>query len=98
MQLDKNQIRHLKSIAHSRKPIVMIGQKGLSESVIKEAKIALNHHELVKIKVNVGDRDLRDTTVNKLCEETGATCIQQIGNIAILFLRNTKQAVIVFPK
>ena len=98
MQLDKNQIRHLKSLAHTRKPIVMIGQKGLSENVIKETHIALNHHELVKIKVSVGDRDLRDATVTKLCEETGAICIQQIGNIAVLFLRNAKQPVIVFPK
>ncbi len=98
MQPDKNQIRHLKSIAHSRKPIVMIGQKGLSENVIKEAKIALNHHELVKIKISVGDKKLRDKVVKKLCEETGAICIQQIGHIAVLFLRNTEQAVIEFPK
>ncbi|MCB1757156.1 MAG: ribosome assembly RNA-binding protein YhbY [Gammaproteobacteria bacterium] len=98
MQLDKNKIRHLKVLAHSRKPVVMVGQKGLTENVIKEASIALDHHELIKIKVSVGDREQRKSIIASLCQQTGSDCIQQIGNIAVLFLRNQKNPVIVFPE
>lgn len=98
MPLSKPQIRHLKTIAHARKPIVMIGQKGVTENVIKELNIALRTHELVKVKVSVGDRQLRDDNVKQLCESSGAECIQQIGNIAVLFLRNGKKPVIIFPE
>jgi RNA-binding protein len=97
MQLDKNQIKHLKSIAHSRKPIVMIGQKGLTDNIIKEAVIALQHHELVKIKISMADREAREEAIEAICTKTGASCIQKIGHIAVFFLRNTKQPVIVFP-
>lgn len=98
MLLDKDKIRHLKSLAHQRKPIVLIGQKGLTENVLKELEIALNHHELVKVKVSVGDRDERNTIIDTLTEQTGAQCIQRIGNIAVLFLRNTKKPVILFQE
>ncbi len=98
MHLDKKKIRYLKALAHKRKPIVSIGQKGLSDNVIKETIIALNHHELVKVKVSVDDRDIRSTTVTALCIETGAQCIQQTGSKALLFLRNTKKPVILFPE
>lgn len=97
MELNKNQLKHLKSIAHARKPIIMIGQKGLSENVLKELKNALRHHELVKVKLSLGDRDLRKAAIISLCEDTGATCIQQIGNIAVLFQRNVKDPVVIFP-
>ncbi len=97
MQLDKNQTRHLKALAHKRKPIVTVGQKGLSENLIKETKIALAHHELVKMKISANNRELRDQIIIELCEETGAKCIQQIGGKAVLFLRNTKKPIIVFP-
>jgi len=97
MQLEKSQIRHLKTLAHARKPIVMVGQRGLTENVIQELENALKRHELVKVKVNVGDRDLRDASIKRLCEDTGAIAIQRIGNIAVLFRRNQRQPVIVFP-
>ncbi|MDO6460807.1 ribosome assembly RNA-binding protein YhbY [Granulosicoccaceae sp. 1_MG-2023] len=96
MLLDKDKIRHLKSLAHQRKPVVLIGQKGLTENVLNEVKLALDHHELIKIKVNVGDRDDRNDIIDSLTADTGATCIQRIGNIAVLFLRNEKKPVIVF--
>lgn len=97
MQLEKHHIRHLKTIAHSRKPIVMVGQRGLSDNIRKELDIALEKHELVKIKVSVGDRDARDEAIDTLCRNSGATMVQKIGNIAVLFLRNQKKPIIVFP-
>lgn len=98
MLLDKDKIRHLKSLAHQRKPIVLIGQKGLTENVMNEIELALAHHELVKVKVNVGDRDARNEIIDTVTEQSGAECIQRIGNIAVLFLRNEKKPVILFQE
>ncbi len=97
MQLDKSQIRHLKSLAHKRKPIVTVGHKGLSDNIIKESKIALSHHELVKMKISAKNRVLRDRIITELCEKTGAQCIQRIGGKAVFFLRNSKKTIVVFP-
>ena len=50
MNLNKKQIQHLKGLAHSLKPVVMLGANGLTEAVVAEIDYALNHHELIKIK------------------------------------------------
>ena len=59
MPLSKNQIKFLRSLCHDLKPVVMLGQKGLTNEVLHELDIALNHHELVKIKLSVDDREER---------------------------------------
>ncbi|WP_019626323.1 ribosome assembly RNA-binding protein YhbY [Thioalkalivibrio sp. ALJT] len=88
MNLTDVQRRHLRSLAHPRKPIVTIGRNGLTDAVLAELEKALDHHELVKIKVNIGDRDARNETVETLCARTGAERVQRIGYIATLFRRN----------
>lgn len=88
VNLTDAQRRHLRSLAHPRKPIVTIGRNGLTDAVVKELEQALAHHELVKIKVNIGDREVRNGTVEDLCERTGAALVQRIGYVATLFRRN----------
>ncbi|WP_018951293.1 ribosome assembly RNA-binding protein YhbY [Thioalkalivibrio sp. AKL12] len=88
MNLTDAQRRHLRSLAHPRKPIVTIGRNGLTDAVLAELELALTHHELVKIKVNIGDREVRNGTVEKLCERTGAARVQRVGYVATLFRRN----------
>ncbi|WP_018948800.1 ribosome assembly RNA-binding protein YhbY [Thioalkalivibrio sp. ALMg11] len=88
MNLTDAQRRHLRSLAHPRKPIVTIGRNGLTDAVLAELELALTHHELVKIKVNIGDRDVRNGTVEELCERTGAARVQRVGYVATLFRRN----------
>ncbi len=97
MQLEKHHLSHLKKLAHSQKPVVMIGQKGLTENVVEELRRALKCHELVKIKISAADKTTRGEIISKLCHETGANCINKIGNTAVLFLRNHRKPVIVFP-
>lgn len=98
MKLTQKQIKHLKSLAHSLKPVVRVGQHGVTPAVIKELEIALDHHELLKVKVSVGDRDLRATMIDDLCRKTEAVSIQSIGNIAVLFRRNTKAPTMELPR
>jgi len=92
--LTKKQIKHLKSLAHGLDPVVRVGQHGFSEAVHKELEIALDHHELVKVKVAADDRQARDTLMNSMCTKTGAALVQQIGGVAVLYRENAKKPVI----
>ncbi len=94
MNLNEPQRRLLRSLAHPRKPIVSIGRNGVTEPVLSELERALDHHELVKVKINVADRAPRAEIIGTLCERTGAVLIQRIGFIATLFRRNREKPVI----
>ncbi len=98
MVLTKSQIKYLRSLAHNLKPVVRVGQNGLTENVMEEVKNALERHELIKMKISVGEREARDEALQKICVETKSECIQQIGNIAVLFRRNAQKPVISLAK
>ena len=59
---------------------------------------ALEHHELIKIKVRVGDRDVRDEAIAELAEKSASTLISRVGNIAALYKPRKKNPGIVLPK
>lgn len=82
--IDKKQ---LKSEAHSLKPVVIIGQFGLTEAVLAEIELALNHHELIKVKIRA-ERDERKLISEKICTQTGAEFIQGIGQIIVIYRLN----------
>lgn len=72
--------------SHMLKPIVIIGDKGLTDSVLKEIQNALEHHELIKIKIAIGDRNERAQIANTICQSMKATfLVQMIGRIATIF-------------
>ncbi len=99
MPLSRIQKRHLKELAHSLKPVVILGQSGLSEGVHGETDAALLAHELIKIRVNAGDRELRDRLIGELVETATAELIQRIGNVAVLYRQNPKnKQALVLPK
>lgn len=95
---NRQQTKHLKSLGHALAPVVRIGQKGVTDSVMAELDNALSHHELIKIKVSVGDRDARSATIAQVAESTKGVVVQQIGQTAILFRRNHEKPTIIFPK
>jgi RNA-binding protein len=86
--LTNPQKRHLKALAHPRKPVVIVGDSGITPAIIREIALALDHHELIKIRVNADDREAREIMILDLCAETGAALVQRIGHIATLFRRN----------
>lgn len=98
MPLSEYQRKYLRGLAHSRKPVVMVGQHGLKDSIFEELEGALAHHELVKIKVSVGDREARDGIIQTLCMRTGAELVQRVGNTAVLFRRNPEKPVVELPR
>lgn len=91
MPINEQQRRKLKKLVHHLKPVVLLGQKGLSEQVINEIEIALDTHELIKIKLGGGDRDDRQLLIETICEKTGAELIHSIGHVAAFFRRNPKK-------
>jgi RNA-binding protein len=79
--------KKLKAQAHPLNPVVMIGQSGLTAAVIKEINVALDAHELIKVKIRA-ERDDRNTIKEQICTETGAESIQSIGQITVLYRKN----------
>ncbi|WDE01236.1 ribosome assembly RNA-binding protein YhbY [Thalassomonas actiniarum] len=97
MNLNKKQIQHLKGLAHSLKPVVLLGSNGLTEAVVAEIDYALNHHELIKVKIPTDDRENKGLIVDAICRETLATKVQVIGKTLIIY-RQSEEKKIHIPK
>ncbi len=85
MRLTERQRKYLRRLAHDVKPVVQVGNSGLTDGLLAELNDCLTRHELIKVKVRVGNRDLRDETIDELSRITGAEIIQRVGNTASLF-------------
>lgn len=96
-ELNEAQKRYLRGLAHQIKPVVLMGANGLTSAVLAEIERALNDHELVKVKLNAGDRDQRTRDVALIREETGADLVQRIGNTACLYRRHPEKPKIALP-
>ncbi|MEE8527317.1 MAG: ribosome assembly RNA-binding protein YhbY [Gammaproteobacteria bacterium] len=92
------QHKHLRRLGHPLKPTVMIGGSGLTDRVAKEIEQALDHHELIKVRVRVGDRKARDGIISRIAEQTGAELVQRIGNVAMFYKKNEKEPKLVLTK
>jgi RNA-binding protein len=98
MSLSKNQLKFLRGLCHDLKPVVMLGQKGLTDAVLNELDIALDHHELVKIKLSVDDRDARKQLIEEICNRCQAEVVQTIGKTVSIYRLNAEKPVIGLPK
>jgi RNA-binding protein len=96
--LTSAQKRHLRSLAHVLKPVIMIGGKGVTEAVLAELEIALERHELLKVKLAAEDRDERDGWIAALAEKSGAALIQRVGHVATLYRERSEKPEIVLPR
>ncbi len=88
MKLSEQQKKFLRGRGHQLKPLIMVGDAGLSEPLLAEFESTLDHHELIKVRVRVGDRDARDEIIARLCEAGRAALIQRIGNVALMYRPN----------
>ena len=96
MKLSNAQRRYLRGLTHHINPVVMVGEKGLSENVMAELESALEHHELIKVKLRC-DRDTRNQLSARIAETCGATMVHQIGQVSCYFRRNPKNPVVELP-
>ena len=85
LTITPTQRKTLKSDAHDLNPVVMIGNDGLTPAVIKEAKLAISHHGLIKIRVFGDDREARVAIYEELCDKLDAAPVQHIGKLLVIW-------------
>lgn len=90
MMLTSAQKKQFKAQAHTLKPIVFVGNKGLNENVVNEINRGLEDHELIKVRILESDREARKLIFNEICTMTEAEPIQFIGKMGTLFRKSSK--------
>jgi RNA-binding protein len=88
MKLSEAQKKFLRGRGHDLKPLILIGDAGLTKAVLAEYESTLAHHELIKVKVRGADREARDKMIATLCSAHHAELIQRIGNVALIYRAN----------
>ena len=88
MSLTDKQLRYLRGKAHALKPIIQIGQNGLTPGVLAETQRALADHELVKLRIQAADRAARDALLAQLVRDSQSSLVTRIGHVAVLFKPN----------
>jgi RNA-binding protein len=85
MTLSNKQKQHLKGLAHSLKPVVQLGNNGLTEGVLAEIDGAIKHHELIKVKIPTDDKEEKTLIIDAIVRETGAIKVHTIGHVLVLY-------------
>ncbi|NCT68433.1 MAG: ribosome assembly RNA-binding protein YhbY [Rhodanobacteraceae bacterium] len=98
MPLSSSQKRYLRGFAHALNPVILVGQKGVTPALLKELDGALEHHELIKVKLADDDRESRAASIEQIREHSGAELVQTIGKIACFYKRNPDRAAYTLPK
>jgi len=97
MELTGKQKRALRAMAHHLNPVVLVGNGGLSESVVEKVDTELGHHELIKVKVSPDAPVNAKETAEDLHEHTHAHVVQVIGRVVILYKARKKKPTIKLP-
>lgn len=97
LELTPVQRKFLRAEAHTLKPVVMIGNSGLSESVLKEIASSLAAHELIKVRVLNDNREERDAWLQSICEQLDCAPVQHIGKLLLIY-KPSEKAKIALPK
>ena len=85
--------RQLRKLAHVLRPVVIVGDGGLTENVLKEIDGALKYHELIKIKLRAKDRAARTELIASLLNITTAQTVQSIGHVLVLYRPGPKNKI-----
>ena len=93
MPLKAAQKKNLRGQAHHLKPLVIVADKGLSDTVVAEIERALNDHELIKVKLR-GDREKRKAWALSIAKDCKAELVQTIGQVACFYRKHPENPVI----
>ena len=97
MSLSNKQKQFLKAKAHELKPIILLGGNGLTEGVMAEVDLALEHHELIKVKVPSIDREEKVAIMDAIVRETGSIKVQSMGHVLTIY-RQANEPKIQLPR
>jgi RNA-binding protein len=95
--LSDAQRKYLRRLGHDLDPVVLVGNSGLGPNLVAELDGALAHHELVKVRARVGDRDVRDQLLAELAASTRSEMVQRIGHVALFYRANPEKTKILLP-
>jgi RNA-binding protein len=96
--LSNAQKRYLRGLAHDLKPVLLVGAKGVTPAVLAELDLALDQHELLKVRVSANDRDEREAWIAELVEGSQASLAGRIGHVAILYRRRKDKPLVILPR
>lgn len=97
VDLTERQRRHLRGLAHPLKPVILVGNAGMTDGVVAETARALHDHELIKVRWAEADREARDAGLETLAARTGSTLVTRIGHVAVLYKPRPDLPRIVLP-
>ena len=100
-KLTSTQAKYLRGIAHGLKPVVYVGQKGVTDALISSTEEAFDRHELIKIKfIDFKEKNQKTDITRALESRTGSHLAGMIGHVAILYRQHPDQEKrkIVLPK
>lgn len=92
------QTRFLRGQAHDLRALMQVGGKGITPAFLAELDLALEHHELVKVKIGAEDRPSREALIEQLVGGTQAVLVQRIGHTAVLYRPSKDRRQIVLPR
>lgn len=92
---ERNQYR---ALAHHLKPVVLIGEQGLTEAVLGEIETHLQAHQLIKIRINEPERNLRSNHYKEICTQLQAEPIHHIGKTVTIYRRNPLKPALIGPE
>jgi RNA-binding protein len=96
-QLSERQRKRLRALSHALKPVIRLGNAGLTPAVTAETRRALEDHELIKVKALGGDREARDALFVALARGSGSALVHRIGNVAVLYRPRAESPRILIP-
>jgi RNA-binding protein len=88
---NRRHTKYLRALAHDLKPVIIAGNKGITQAVIAETDRALDHHELIKVKLAGADREQRVAMAAQLCRETDAAEVSTIGRVLTIYRENPEK-------
>jgi RNA-binding protein len=84
--LTSSQAKFLRGLAHNLKPVVFIGQKGITTALLESIREALAVHELIKVRfIDSPDKRRRADAVVEVQEKTESASAGMIGHVAIFY-------------
>ena len=96
MTLNSHQKKYLRGLTHDLAPVVIVADKGLSDNVMAEIEQALEHHELIKVKLR-GDRDQRRQWSEQIARAGRAELVHRVGQVACYYRKNSLKPKIALP-
>ena len=97
VELNERQRRYLRGLAHPLKPLIRVGNAGVTPAIVAETARALHDHELIKVRMAGVDRDARDAGLEDLALRAGASLVGRIGHVATLYRRRAELPKIILP-